>query len=60
MEERNIRMYDREAYHASFLKGIWLVFAIKVDGVNSGSGKTLAEMNNGGVTFLVLSKGHSY
>ena len=36
------------------------MFVIKVNGVNSGSGQTLAEIDNGGVTFLDLSKGPSY
>lgn len=30
MEERNIGMYDREAFYTSFLKGTWLVFELMV------------------------------
>ena len=53
-------MYDREAQNASFLNSVWLVFVIKVNGVNGGSGQTLAGMNNRGVTFLDLSKDPCY
>ena len=36
------------------------MLVIRVVGVNSGSGQTFVEMDNGGITFLDLSKGPSY
>ena len=36
------------------------MFAVDVDGVNSGSGQTLAEIDNGVAIFLDLFKGPSY